>query len=247
MPLHFQKMISKKSYEHVVEEIEEAIIKGELCEGDKLPSELKLKTMFETSRGTVREALRVLEQKGLVSIKTGVKGGATILKPGTRPIEEGIGLLIRQKSVSLEELAQFRILLEGFASYCAAAKADQNDIEALAAILEQADGLVRTEPDEWDGFHKLDALFHQTLAQIAGNCLIQANLKTVHENIHTYFQQYLPFSQKLLEEDLNDLQRIFKAVESHDPEQAKSLAQSHVQRFSHMMEQGMEQRKPTDH
>ena len=78
MGLNVTKMKPKKSYEHVVEQIQSAIFSGELCEGERLPSEMKLKDMFDTSRGTVREALRVLEQKGLVSVRTGVKGGARV-------------------------------------------------------------------------------------------------------------------------------------------------------------------------
>ena len=65
MNLNFTKMVPKKSYQHVVEQIQTAIMEGTLQQGDRLPSEMKLKESFDTSRGTVREALRVLEQKGL--------------------------------------------------------------------------------------------------------------------------------------------------------------------------------------
>lgn len=76
MVLEVTRMKPRKSYEYVVEQIESAICDGALAPGERLPSEMKLKEMFDTSRGTVREALRVLEQKGLVTVRTGVKGGA---------------------------------------------------------------------------------------------------------------------------------------------------------------------------
>lgn len=238
MTLSFEKMVPKKSYQHVVSQIQEAILNGELNEGDRLPSELKLKDMFETSRGTIREALRVLEQKGLVGIKTGVKGGATIKQAGTGPISESIGLLIAHKKVPLKELAQFRMLLEGFVTFQAAQKATTKEKALLAGILKDIEMHMETNPSSFETFNRLDADFHQALAKMAGNLLVQANLKTIHENIHTYFHQYLPFNTGILQEDFQDLKAIFKAVDRNDPQRAKQLAEAHVLRFSTLMETG---------
>jgi GntR family transcriptional repressor for pyruvate dehydrogenase complex len=247
MTLSFQKMISKKSYQHVVEQIQDAILSGELNEGDRLPSELKLKEMFDTSRGTIREALRVLEQKGLVSIKTGVKGGATIRQAGTRPISDGIGLLIAQRQVPLSDLAQFRTMLEGFVAYQAARKATAGQKRALAAILSEIEALLETRPSSWQQFNRLDAKFHQALADIADNLLVKANLKTIHENIHNYFHQYLPFSARILNEDYKDLCGILEAVEKKDAPTARQLAEEHVRRFNTLMEEQTAKSRKSSH
>jgi GntR family transcriptional repressor for pyruvate dehydrogenase complex len=113
MDLKFIKMVPQKSYQHVVEQIQTAIIDGELKQGDCLPSEMKLKDAFDTSRGTIREALRVLEQKGLIGIRTGVKRGAVIKAFNTEAMSDSMALLIRHGNVSLPHLAEFRKLLEG--------------------------------------------------------------------------------------------------------------------------------------
>ncbi|MCF6246106.1 MAG: FCD domain-containing protein [Desulfobacula sp.] len=239
MALSFKKQVQQKSYQHVVEQIQEAMLNGELIQGDRLPSELKLKDMFETSRGTIREALRVLEQKGLVVVKTGVKGGATIQKAGTKPISESIGLLIRHQEVSLQDLAQFRVLLEGFVTYQAAIYAQLDDLDALKSILARARTHIDTGPSGWEAFNQLDAQFHQKLAKIAGNPLIEANLKTLHENIHIYFRKYLPFSDLLLKEDYADLGRILESIKQKNPDEAQKRARDHVQLFSTFMETQM--------
>ena len=120
MTFQFTKMVPVKSYQHIVEQIESAIVNGELKQGERLPAEMKLKDMFDTSRGSVREALRVLEQKGLVDIKTGVKGGAVVKEANTSAISDSMALLIRCRKISLRHLAEFRQLLEGYAAERAA-------------------------------------------------------------------------------------------------------------------------------
>jgi len=235
MALTFTKMKPKKSYQHVVEEIQSAIFNGELGEGDRLPPEMKLKDMFDTSRGTVREALRVLEQKGLVSIRPGVKGGAHIEPANTHAIQDGMAVLIRHKKICLAHLAEFRELLEGRAAEQAATAGTPGNILTLQNIIAEIRAHAQTGPDNWDRFNELDARFHQTLARMGGNPLIEANLKTIHENVHTYFQQFLPFSRQLLETDIDDLTGILRAVENGRSKEAGVLARKHVSRFAALM------------
>lgn len=235
MALKFIKMVTQKSYQHVVEQIQTAIIDGELKQGDCLPSEMKLKDAFDTSRGTIREALRVLEQKGLISIRTGVKGGAVIKAVNTEAMSDSMALLIRHGNVSLPHLAEFRKLLEGHVAQQAARLANLEDIRGLKDILAKIQILINTDPPGWEDFHRLDANFHQELARIGQNPLLQANLTTIHENIHTYFHQYLPFSRELLDEDYQDLCKIMAAVERQDEGEARIIAQHHVARFSELM------------
>ncbi|MBU1342664.1 MAG: GntR family transcriptional regulator, partial [Proteobacteria bacterium] len=163
MNIQFKKMKPQKSYQHVVDEIVTAICDGSIKEGDRLPSEMKLKEMFDTSRGTIREALRVLEQKGLVSIKTGVTGGARVQAANTKPMSDSVGILIRQQKVSLHHLAEFRKMMEGHISEQAAKIASKKEIKKLQSILKEADAHIKTKPTDWKEFHKMDAKFHQVL------------------------------------------------------------------------------------
>ena len=104
----FRQARQSRIFEDVIDQIQEAILTGELSVGDKLPAERNLKEMFRTSRGTLREALRVLEQKGLITIKTGTNGGAIVKCPTTDQITESLTLLLRYEKVSLRDLAEFR-------------------------------------------------------------------------------------------------------------------------------------------
>jgi DNA-binding FadR family transcriptional regulator len=236
MNIQFKKMKPLKSYQHVVEEIQTAICDGAIKEGDRLPPEMKLKEMFDTSRGTIREALRVLEQKGLIAVTTGVKGGATVQKANTNPMKDSVAILIRQQKVSLHHLAEFRKMMEGHISEQAAKIAGKEDIKILKNILAKARAHIKTKPSGWKKFHKMDARFHRVLAKIAGNPLIEANLATVHDNIQIYFHQYLPWSEALLKDNFKDLCDIVEAIEQKDPAGARQLAEDHVTRFNDLME-----------
>ena len=240
MNIQFRKMKPLKSYQHVVDEIQTAICEGTIKEGETLPSEMKLKEMFDTSRGTIREALRVLEQKGLVSIRTGVNGGARIQGANTKPMTDSVAILIRQQKVSLHHLAEFRKMMEGHISEQAAKNADKNDIKKLKAILDTAAAHIETKPSGWKEFHKMDAKFHRTLAEIAKNPLLEANLTAVHDNIQIYFHQYLPWSEALLQDNYKDLCAIAAAIEKKDPVAARRMAEDHVSKFNALMEKNIE-------
>ncbi|MBM9604382.1 FadR/GntR family transcriptional regulator [Desulfopila inferna] len=246
MNLNFTKLVPVKSYEHVVEQIQNAICEGTLKQGERLPSEMKLKEMFSTSRGTVREALRVLEQKGLVGISTGVKGGATVKGANTEAMSDSMALLIRHQKVSLEHLAEFREFLEVYAAEKAAEIGDGMEIAGLKGIISQIQALIETDPQDWGEFHRLDALFHQKLAAMAENPLIEANLVTVHDNIQGYFHKYLPFSRELLHEDFEHLCEIAAAVERGDRAAAGRSARQHIVRFSGLMKANMPENDEAD-
>ena len=134
----FRKTTQQRIFEDLVAQIEGAILEGRLKTGDRLPAQRDLVDMFQTSRGPLREALRVLEQKGLLEIKRGVRGGAVVKQPGMAPVAESLGLLIRHREITLAELSEFREGVEGSVAAIAAQRATPADIRQLKSLLKQA-------------------------------------------------------------------------------------------------------------
>ena len=99
----FRKARRTRFIHDILGQIEQAIIDGKYRVGDKLPSERELCELFQTSRGPLREALRVLEQKGLITIKAGAYGGAFITAVTTEQMSESLGFLLKFKGVTLAE------------------------------------------------------------------------------------------------------------------------------------------------
>jgi DNA-binding FadR family transcriptional regulator len=132
----FKQAKKNRAFEDVISQIQESIFQGRLKEGDKLPGERKLREIFKISRGTLREALRALEQKGLITIKTGVRGGAFICPVDNKLMSESLDLLLRDQKITLKELAEFREAVEGLIAAKAAQKAKKVDLRQLNNILE---------------------------------------------------------------------------------------------------------------
>ncbi len=234
MTLKFKKLKPNRAFQNVVDQIQEAILTGGLKPGDMLPSEMKLTEMFDTSRGTVREALRVLEQMGLIAVKTGAGGGAVVTAVKTDKITESLNLFVQSQNVSFDQLAEFREGVEGLVAALAAERASADDIEWLERILAEAEELVRHGTD-WKDFAEIDIRFHLALAEIVGNPIFVAVLHMVHDNILASFEQPTLKGEKLLQENYRDLRQIVAAIESRAVDEARTLAQLHVRKFNRHM------------
>lgn len=233
----FKQVKQSKAYQDVVDQIQELIMAGTLKAGSLLPAERELKEQFGISRGTLREALRVLEQKGLIEIRTGVAGGSMVREINSDNLSENLGLLIRNCAVSLRDLAEFREEVEGGVAALAAQRAGDDDVAALKALLVEAEGNLNQGRSGWDAFIRADEQLHLALARMSGNLLFLTVLQSLYVNIHTYYVKYLPRNKALLKENLEDLREIVGAIAAHDSGRARGIAQSHVRRFNSYMEQ----------
>lgn len=230
----FRAARQSRIFQDVVEQIQDAIIDGRLKAGDKLPAERQLQKMMEISRSTLREALRVLEQKGLIEIKLGMGGGAVVRNVSTEQVTESLDLLIRSQRVSLNQLAEFREGVEGDVVALAAKRAQRSDIDRLAVLLERARVCAESKSDRRD-FLEADRDLHLAFVHITRNPIYISILKTVHENIHRYFDRFLDMNEREMAENYEDLENIVDAMERGDAERAREQAQKHVRRFNRYM------------
>jgi GntR family transcriptional regulator, transcriptional repressor for pyruvate dehydrogenase complex len=231
----FRRARQNRVYQDVVGQIQKAVLEGRLKIGDRLPAERDLTELFKASRGTIREALRVLEQKGLIAIKLGVGGGAIIKGVTTDQMSESLGLLVQHRQVSLDHLAEFREGIEGLVAAFAAQRATKQDVDELRGLLAQAHDHLTQGISHWASFIRVDEQIHLALSRITGNPLFASVLKTVHENIHRYYESFLPGDEAAMRENYQDLADIVGAVAQGRGAQAAKLARSHVLRFNRRM------------
>ena len=232
----FQTAKPTKVFQEVVAQIEEAILAGRIETGQTLPSERDLKEMFQISRGTLREALRVLEQKGLIEIRLGVGGGSVVRAMDAGGVSESLGLLIRSQKVSLSHLAEFREGMEGSIAAQAAERRSASDIRKLKGLLEVARACVRAGRKRRDEFLEVDKQIHMTIAAATQNPIYQSVLTSIHDNIHRYYDRFLSMDARELKENHRDLCDLVAAIEKGDAPNARRLAREHVQRFNAYMQ-----------
>ncbi len=236
MQTFFRKARQSRIFQDVVEQVQDAILEGRLQTGQRLPAERELGEMFGTSRGTLREALRVLEQKGLIEIRLGVGGGAVVKGANADAFSDNLTMLLRSETVSLKHLAEFREDVEATATGLAARRARKGDIARLRSLLDQARRHRDAGLEEWDAFVGVDEKMHMALARIARNPLYAFILQTIHDNIHRYYERFLTAGEEELWENYQDLSDIVDAVEAGDADRAKRSAREHVRRFERYME-----------
>lgn len=237
----FKKAKQNRAFEDVVSQIQEAILEGRLKTGERLPGERQLRETFQVSRGTLREALRTLEQKKLIQIRTGMRGGAIVCPVDTQPVSESLDLLLRYQKIDLRELAEFREEVEGAVAARAARRAKREDIERLTSFLQSIQTLLQEGQETWREAIKIDNQFHLYLARIAGNRVFESILRIIYDNIFRYFDRFLPKDQKVTERIYQDLCGIVEAIQKKDSLKTKALIQDHVKRFDRMMEANRKQ------
>lgn len=232
----FHKAKQNRIYQDVVEQIQTAILEGQIQPGERLPSERDLCEMFQTSRGTLREALRILEQKSLIEIRLGISGGAYVKDANAELMAENLAMLIRSQNISLEHLAEFREGVEGTVTALAAARSTAADNKKLALLVDEAAREREKGMAGWNSFVQVDEKIHTEIARIAGNPLYNFVLHSIHANIHRYYDKFLTVGEIEMEENFQDLLLIVESIAGQEPERARQLAVEHVRRFTRYME-----------
>lgn len=134
-----------------------------LAVGDRLPTEAELAERFEVSRTVVREATRLLVQRGLVTVSPG-RGMAVAAVDGS-VIAEQYGLLLRLSEGSFEQLMELRLVLELEMAALAAARRTDDHLAELTRLNER---LKAADPSTSE-FLDADLAFHEQIAQASGN------------------------------------------------------------------------------
>ena len=152
--------------QQIADALRALIVSGELSEGESLGREPDLVEQFGVSRPSLREALRILEAEGLITVKRGVAGGVIVHQPDERMTGRTAALVLQARNVSLADVFQARSLLEPLAVKAIAALPHRRiALAELHTLVEQEEGLL-ADPA---GFGVANAEFHQRLMSLGGN------------------------------------------------------------------------------
>ena len=132
---------SRKTAELVSAELRGRIIRGELREGDTLPTESELCEAFKISKPTLREAFRILESEELISIRQGDRRGPSVHEPTTKTASRVVGLLLQHRGASVRDVdVAFEMILPA-AVRRVAAHHSRKDVQRLRAHVNELESL----------------------------------------------------------------------------------------------------------
>jgi DNA-binding FadR family transcriptional regulator len=165
----FDPVRTRRTFEEAVEQIADRVRLGELRAGDRLPSERDLAKLMQISRPTVREAIRVLADAGVVAVKSGAGGGifvASEIAPAS--------LLARESEERVDGIVvvlEARRAIEPQVAVLAGIHGTEEDFAAMARTIEHQralldDGGVLAHEDRFLG---LERQFHLAMARASGN------------------------------------------------------------------------------
>ena len=161
--LPVQKVSREGLHEQVVEQMQELIFEKHLRSGSRLPGERELCERFGVSRTVIREASKVLAQRGLLVIEPG--RGTFVTLPAEHDVARSIALFARARDVSFANLVEVRRALEPEIAELAAARATETHVQRLQACIEVMDRSL-TDPE---AYVAADQEFHSVLAEATGN------------------------------------------------------------------------------
>lgn len=162
----FKAVSGRRAFEEAVEQVADAIRVGDIHVGDRLPSERELSAQMGISRPTLREAIKVLVDAGLLDVKPG-PGGGMYVKSELVPrglVEERSELRIGEVFGILEA----RRLLEPRVAQLAGLYAAEDDYDAMQRSID----LQREHMGDRDRFIQLDTRFHMAIARATGNVTV---------------------------------------------------------------------------
>ncbi len=233
--------VRRKLYEFVVDELGLRIIKGDYTPGDTLPNEDALCQEFDVSRGVVREAIKVLIQKGMVQArpKTG-----TLICPRTSWNLFDPDVLIwkyeaGKKLDFLKDIMEVRRIIEAEAAKFAAERAGMEEIHQIQAAYNDMTKILHGENVFSDEeIILLDLKFHTLILEACGNELIAQIGHTMRQALLTARQS----DRHDFESQKNSLpshQAILQAIIEHKPEAAYQYAQGHINQVWQEMQKSL--------
>lgn len=220
-------IIRKKLSDQVFERLWAMIRSGELAPGDTMPSERALMEKFGVGRPAVREALQSMASKGVISISHGERSRVNKLTPGIAfdQVDDFAKLLLSTEPSNIDNLKQFRKILEAGSVQITAQTCAAEDIAELRGLVEAQ----RNKLGQDRAFIEADIAFHVAIARMTGNPLIQAVTQAMLSWLSEYYKPVLHWAGRenttLLEHD-----RLVDLLELHDASGAVTLMGHHLGR-----------------
>jgi DNA-binding FadR family transcriptional regulator len=226
----FRPVRAQRAADLVAAQLRRHII-GEMADGEALPPESVLMERFAVARQTLREAFRVLESEGLLTVRRGVRGGAIVHRPDGSVAARNAALVLQSRGTTLADVYQARAMIEPACAAVLARRATPDDIAALRAALAE------TEEPQADAVNAIRALmgFHALVAQRCGNQTVALLTDLVRHIIELASEQQVvadpgsSTTRRALRSGHRTHERLVELIEAGDVAGARDLWTRHLE------------------
>ncbi len=218
----YEAIQSERLYEKIVDQIEGRILAGELKPGDHLPPERELAEQFRVSRTAVREAVKILAEKGLVQVRPG--RGTFVTNDTSEAVRHSLGRMLKiGQPEGARHLVEVREIFEPETAALAAVRASDEQITALGEAVTMMDSAL----DDGETFIEGDLDFHLTLAEASQNALIPILIDSIVDLLREQRMAIFLVAGGPQRGQYHH-RRILEAVSRHDPDAAREAMRAHL-------------------
>ncbi len=186
----FEPLEKRRYSEQIANSIRQRILTQNLENGAKLPAERQLAEELGVSRSVVREALRMLDASGYVSVKKGPRGGIFVSQVYHKPIRESLKNLAAHGQITVDHLFDVRFQIEPFMAMEAARHATKADIKRLNDLMAEASQCL----DDAAALKQKNILFHILLGEASGNPVSAMFMRSIAEILNEVAYKFLDLS-----------------------------------------------------
>jgi DNA-binding FadR family transcriptional regulator len=222
--MNFGRAEPSRAYQAIVDQVCDAVMSGDLKVGDLLPPEREIAAQTGMCRTSVREALKVLADAGLVTMKAG-GGGGTRLVRDVLP-SELLGHAFELSRKRLLDLFEVRNALELTAAELAAARALPEHIAAFDSLVGQLEELIRNRPEDADEFRTIDLRFHYQIMKASGNAALLNSYNAFTRQIALAMEMVV--LEDIEAHALPTMKSVVAAIKRRNPVEARLAMSSHV-------------------
>lgn len=209
--------------EEVFRQLSEMIRDGHFPSGEPLPNERSLSEQFQVSRASVREALRTLQTMGLIESQVGVSGGNFVKQVNVRTILTPFADFLHSEKQTLQEIMEFRLVLETEISRIAASRRNSEDLDR---IQESLDAMSRSVEGGGLGLEE-DNVFHEDIARATHNEVF-VHMLTMARTLLSKTRKTTLSIKGVPQTGIRHHTRILKALQEGNPDKAADAMHQHL-------------------
>ncbi|MFZ2176493.1 MAG: FCD domain-containing protein [Rhodococcus sp. (in: high G+C Gram-positive bacteria)] len=236
---HGAKVRAVKASEQIANRLRSQIVRGEIQPGEMLPSEKMLIAQFDVSRPTLREAFRILESEGLITVLTGARGGPQARLPDLSVAARHIGLYLQVQGTTVEDLLEARTAFEPALARFLAERCSAEGLEALEDCVDaqqaSADRGFESEED-FAVWVSLVGEFHNLIALYCGNKTLAAQARALRDVLEAHRRLGIkarrpdvPIEMGFIQAVVDDCRGLVDLVRARDVDGAEQHWRKHLQ------------------